>query len=480
MLEKNLGEEVMEAFLEQQIRQLYEVEKLSGRQIAERLQISRRAVYRIIQDYPRKRVGRPRLYQPYARLVQEWYKEYPFLKATQVYERLKSYGYSGSYGTVKIYTFPFRQRRPEGFHELEFLPGEEAQIDWLEWKFPFGVLYGFVYLLAYSRYLFAYFYPRRALEFFIDGHLRAFQDIGGVPHRHRYDNLKSVVLKRSPEITFNPQFLDLARHYGFALHLCTPGRANEKGRVERVIRDLKDFLKITPSANLAEANHRLHLWRQERNQRVHRSTNQKPRDLLLEERLKPLPQIPYRPYRLLFAKVSKTGFVEIDTNRYSVPSAYCGTTAEVLAYPDHLEIMVKGKHIAYHPRAFTKKQKIENPQHRQALLRQTPNFKRQRIYQLLKAMDPSLALFLSQAEQEGQNPYQTSYELFKILTTTSKTTFLAAVKEANQLKIYKTSYLHSLLSLKPSTPAHPVSPQNQNLLTLTYERRSLRDYDELI
>jgi hypothetical protein len=243
------------------------------------------------------------------------------------------------------------------------LPGEEAQIDWMEWRFPFGVLHGFVYLLAYSRYLFVHFYPRHSLEFFLDGHLKAFQEIGGVAHGHRYDNLKSVVLKRTPEITFNPQFLEFSRHYAFSIHPCTPGRANEKGRVERVIRDLKDFLKITPCQHLYEANRQAYFWRQERNQRIHRSTDQKPTDLLKEEKLKTLPQIPYRPYRIVLAQISKTGFVEFDTNRYSVPSAYANTTAEILAYADHLEIVVQGKHIANHPRSWEQKQKIENPNH---------------------------------------------------------------------------------------------------------------------
>ena len=470
----------MDSMTIQQVRQLYEVERLSLRQIVQKLQVSRKTVSRIIQDQPLKKITRKLLCQPYDRLIREWYQEYPFIKATQVYERLKSYGFPGGYGTVKRYTRPLRQKRSPGFHELTFLPGEEAQIDWMEWRFPFGVLYGFVYLLAYSRYLFVHFYPRHSLEFFLDGHLKAFQEIGGIAHRHRYDNLKSVVLKRTPEITFNPQFLEFSRHYGFSIHPCTPGRANEKGRVERVIRDLKDFLKITPCQHLYAANREAYFWCQERNQRIHRSTDQKPTDLLKEEKLKTLPQIPYRPYRIVLAQISKTGFVEFDTNRYSVPSAYANTTAEILAYADHLEIVVRGKHIANHPRSWQQKQKIENPKHRQSLLNRTPHFKRQRIYQLLTAMDPKVAHFLKQAEEEGQEPYQIGYELFRILLTTSKTIFLAAVREAIQLKIYKTRYVQSLLGSDLSRPPHPVHPQNPTLLTLTYERRSLRDYDDLI
>jgi len=203
-------------------------------------------------------------------------------------------------------------------------------------------------------------------------------------------------------------------------------------------------------------------------------------DLLREEKLKALPRISYHPHRIVLAQVSKTGFVELDTNRYSVPAAYAPATAEILAYADHLEIVVRGKHIAHHPRSFERKQKIENPQHRQSLLSRTPQFKMQRIYQLLTAMDPQVAHFLKQSEEEGQALLQTSYELFKILLTSSKTTFLAAVREATQLKIHKTRYVQRLLGSDPSRPPHPVHPQNPTLLTLTYERRSLRDYDDLI
>ncbi len=156
------------------------------------------------------------------------------------------------------------------------------------------------------------------------------------------------------------------------------------------------------------------------------------------------------------------------------------TTAEILAYADHLEIVVQGKHIAHHSRSFDRKQKIENPEHRQSLLNRTPQFKMQRIYQLLTALHPNVARFLTQAEAEGQDPHQIAYELFKILLATSKTTFLAAIQEATRMKIHKSRYVQSLLGTDASRPPHPVHPQNPTLLTLTYERRSLKDYDDLI
>jgi len=213
----------MEPGIMHQVKQLYEVEKLSQRQIAGKLGISRKTVLRILREDGIRKPLRETIFKPYERLVQQWYREYPFLKVTQAYERLKGYGYSGGYDIVKLHTQSLRKKKTGWFHELEFLPGEEAQVDWMEWRFPFGILYGFVLILAYSRYLYVHFYPRHSLEFFLDGHLRAFREMGGVAHRHRYDNLKSVVLRRTPELTFNAQFLDFVRHYGFSVHPCTPG-----------------------------------------------------------------------------------------------------------------------------------------------------------------------------------------------------------------------------------------------------------------
>ncbi len=463
-----------------QVKQLYEVEKLSQRQIATQLGISRKKVLRILRDDGVRKPQRETIFKPYERLVQEWYKEYPFLRVTQAYERLKGYGYSGGYDTVKIHTHSLRKKKTGWFHELEFLPGEEAQVDWMEWRFPFGILYGFVLILAYSRYLYVHFYPRHSLEFFLDGHLRAFREMGGVAHRHRYDNLKSVVLRRTPELTFNPQFLDFVRHYGFSIHACTPGRPNEKGRVERVIRDIKDLLRITPCQDLREVNLRVSAWRLERNQRVHRSTEKRPTDLLKEEKLIPLPQISYSPHQLILTQVGKTGFVEFDTNRYSVPSSFSEASGELLVYPEHVEIWVKGKRIASHPRSFDRKQKIEHPTHREKLLRITPHFKAKRIYQLMSQMDKSATSFLSEAEAEGQDPIEVAHELFKLLIQTSKAVFLSALREANGLKIYKVKYLQSLLQPSHHRADQPVYPQNPHLLTITYAGRSLKDYDNLI
>jgi transposase len=54
--------------------------------------------------------------------------------------------------------------------------------------------------LCYCRYLFVHFYPRSTMEFFLDGHIKAFKEIGGVPRRCTCDNLSSVVTSRRPVV----------------------------------------------------------------------------------------------------------------------------------------------------------------------------------------------------------------------------------------------------------------------------------------
>jgi transposase len=468
----------MDEALKIQVKHLREVEGLSLRQITTKLKIARKTVSRIIREEKIVKAPSPSILQPYERLIAEWYKDYPFLRATQAYKRLKSYGYEGCYETVKRGTQRFRQKKPTAFHELEFLPGEEGQADWAEWRLASGPVYGFVYILAWSRYAVAHFYPRQSLEFFLDGHLRAFREIGGVAHRHRYDNLRVVVLRPKPELQLNAQFLDFSRHFGFSIHICNPGKANEKGRIERFIRDLKEALRITPAADLQELNHKISLWLKERNQRIHRSTGRAPAEMLPEEKLISLPQIDYRPYRRIAAEISSTGFVEVDTNRYSVPDSYAGMSCEVLAFPDSLEVVVKGRKVATHCRIFKKHEKRELPGHREKLLDRTPNFKLQRILALIKGLGPEAALFLEEADREGEDPQEAAYQLFRLLKGISKETLLSAVREANSLHVHKVIYIQSLL--QPQTSPHPVCPQDQKLLEITYKDRTLDDYDDLI
>jgi hypothetical protein len=142
--------------------------------------------------------------------------------------------------------------------------------------------------------------------------------------------------------------------------------------------------------------------------------------------------------------------------------------------------MVQGNRIAYHPRVFDRKGKIELPSHRETLLLMTPQFKAKRIYELMDQMDPALHHFLQEAQQEAQDPMAMAYDLFKLLKQVSKAMLLSAIREANRIKIFKTRYVQSLLQVTQPQPPNPLYPQETRLLEIDYERRNLKDYDELL
>lgn len=470
----------MQESLQSRARHLHQIEGLSLTQVSKKLGISRRKATRLIRQDDLTGKSPDSIVAPYERLIRQWYKEYPFLQAIQVMERLEGYGYEGGYTAVKEYTLQFRQKRKSpAYHELEFLPGEEAQVDWMQRSMPFGTIYGFVYLLSYSRYLYVCFYRRSSMEFFLDGHIEAFREIGGIPQRHRYDNLKSVVITRQPEVTYNARFLDFARHYGFCIHACNPGKPNEKGRVERVIRDIESFLAVNTFSDTDDLNRKLGIWRVQRNNRIHRTTGSLPSEALQRERLRALPQIHYKPSRQEPAVISKTGFVEFDTNRYSAPSQYSTMPCFVFAGTQHIELVVQGRNVATHQRVFDRKQKIEHPAHRENLLNSTPHHKQQRIYELMKAMDKDIAHFLMQGQQEGQDPIAVSYELFKLLKGIARETLISALRSAISISTYRVTYIQGLLG-PAGVQDYPVHPQNPGLLHSTYEGRHLSDYDQLI
>ena len=187
-----------------QVKHLFEVERLSRRQIAQALNMCHKTVARILEGEERKRPHQPSPLDPFARLIEEWYRRYPSLQAAQIKERLATYGYQGSYRNLCRLTEKYRKKKRQAYHEIEFLPGEVAQVDWMEASLPTGKVHAFVFILAWSRYLFVRFYPRSSMEFFLDGHINAYNEIEGEARENWYDNLKSVVVRRRPELVLNP------------------------------------------------------------------------------------------------------------------------------------------------------------------------------------------------------------------------------------------------------------------------------------
>ncbi len=285
-----------------------------------------------------------------------------------------------------------------------------------------------------------------------------------------------MVISRQPTIQYNPQFLDFSRFYGFSIYLCNPYKGNEKGRVERIIRDIRTFLYAEEFIDLDDLNRKFHQWLIKRNNTIHRSTEKTPKELLSEERLIGLPQNNYLPRRIIQAVASKTALVEFDCNKYSVPGSCSSKAVEVIAYPQRIEIHISEKKVAMHKRSFAKRQIIQNPLHAEKLLKITPKFKMQRIYQLIIGMDAAFKDFILFQDDESQRE-QVAYQIFQLLKTHSRAMLVSAARELVSMNCFKIKALRNLLNLPEPKEGNPLWPQNIQLLNLTYEERNLKDYD---
>ena len=162
-------------------------------------------------------------------------------------------GYRGSPDHFRHLIACHRPRpQAEAYLRLRCLPGEQAQVDWghfghLEIGRARRPLMAFVMVLSYSRQIFLRFFLDARMENFLRGHVAAFTAWNGVPRVLLYDNLKSAVLERRGDaIRFHPTLLGFAGHYRYEPRPVAVARGNEKGRVERAIRYVRDALLRRP------------------------------------------------------------------------------------------------------------------------------------------------------------------------------------------------------------------------------------------
>lgn len=286
-----------------QIKILFKQGK-SIREISQILKVSRNTVRRCLRQecYPSYK-KRPRAISKLARYynyLQERIKmaEPSRLPGTVLLREIKELGYAGEISTLRNYLAIIRKEKPEEpVIRFETLAGEQMQVDWIVFRRGKNALSAFVATLGYSRASYVEFVDNERLESLIACHEHAFEYFGGVPKEILYDNMKTVVIARNAYgigcHRFQAGFLDFAGHYGFTPRLCRPYRAKTKGKVERFNGYLRYSFyeplvsKLKASGIILDvplANYEVKRWlRDIANQRLHKTTNKKPDELLLEE-----------------------------------------------------------------------------------------------------------------------------------------------------------------------------------------------------
>lgn len=431
--------------LEAKVLRLYHVEKWRIGTIARQLHVHHSTVQRILRQAgvptPQSAMRRSRV-EPFLPFILETLERFPTLTAIRLYAMVRERGYHGSPSHFRYIVALHRPRKSaEAYLRLTTLPGEVGQVDWGHFgHLTIGrarrPLMAFVIVLAWSRQIFLRFFLDARMESFLRGHVAAFEAWNGVPRILWYDNLKSAVLERCGEaIRFHPTLLEFAGHYRYEPRPVAPARGNEKGRVERAIRYVREnFFAARSFADLDDLNAQARAWcngqaadrlcPSARELRVGEAFAQE------QSRLITLPENPFVTDEVMPVSIGKTPYARFDLNDYSVPYTHVQRTVTVRATPQHVRILNGAECIAEHARSYDRHAQIEDTAHIAKLVAFKANAREHRGKNFLTNAVPASKELLLRAAERGSNLRSMTLSLLQLLERFGAGELQAAVEEA--------------------------------------------------
>lgn len=347
------------------IRHKVLVEGLSIRRVARELGVSRQVVRKYLktseavrrESGPRPRPVLERIAKRIEELMEEWGPRTTAkqrITGTRIHRQLIEEGYRTGLTTVREVMAERRRQRSEVMIPLVHRPGEEAQVDFFEVTVEVAGMvrkaWKFVLRLMYSGRDFAWLYESCDQLAFLDGHVRAFAHVGGVPWRIVYDNLSSAVKRIvGVERELTERFLALSSHYLFEPCFARRGEGHDKGGVEgrgKGIR-LQHLTPVPRGGSLGQIAVGLLADLDRSATGTVDAEGVSILDRFEQERsvLRPLPERPFEARRFELVSVSKQALVRIDGATYSVPSPWARLEAKAYVGVEDIRFACFGEQI---------------------------------------------------------------------------------------------------------------------------------------
>jgi transposase len=387
------------------IRRDHRVDGLSIRALADKHGVHRRTVRQALESAippPRKTAQRvaPRL-EPFKTAIDSMLRsdlDAPRKQrhtARRILARLvDEHGAVGlSYSTVRDHV---RKRRPEilaeagrplevGYVPQTHPPGAEAEVDFHDlWVVLRGVKTKtalFTMRLSYSGRAAHRAFLTQGQEAFLEGHVHAFERLGGVPvDKIRYDNLnsavKQVLFGRSRQES--ERWISFRSHYGFEAWYCQPGPdgSHEKGGVEGeggrfrrnhcvpmpVVSSIEELNALLEAADDADDS-----------RRISNRANSVGHDWTFEKTLlRPLPSEVFDTALTVQPRVDRYAQVMVRCNQYSVPARFIGHRLRVRLSASAVTVYDRNSVVARHQRAIGKGAKVLDLDHYLEILYRKP------------------------------------------------------------------------------------------------------------
>ena len=485
--------------LEAEILRLHHAEGWPIGTIATQLRLHHATVRRVLTQASVPAAApavRATLVDPYRAFILQTLEKYPRLRASRLYTMVRDRGYSGAPDHFRAIIARVRPRPlAQAYLRLRTLPGEQGQVDWAFFgKMRVGralrPLMAFVMVLSYSRMTFVRFYLNAAMGNFLRAHVQAFAFFGSCPRVLLYDNLKSAVLERSGDaIHFHPRLLELAAHYHFQPRPVAPARGNEKGRVERAIRYIRDaFFAARTYRDLDDLNAQALAWcsgqAADRPCPEDRQRNVRETFELESAHLLDLPESAFPSDERLAVAVGKTPYVRFDLNDYSVPHRHVLRTLTVLASEHTVRVVDGDELVATHARSFDRAAQIEDPAHVAALVSRKRAARTHRAQDRLHHSTPSAGALFLRAANRGAHLGSLTRGLLQLLDTHGAQALERAIQATlAQDAVHLGAVRHFIdQHARADALAPPIAvalPADPRVRELSVRPHSLHEYDQL-
>lgn len=308
----------------------------------------------------------------------------------QMFEALVTQGYQGSYVRVAAHARRWRREQSGSTNKSAFVPlkfalGEAFQFDWSHEQIWVGGLRRHLEVahtkLCASRAFWLTAYPSQSHEMLFDAHARAFAAFGGVPARGIYDNMKTAVdrVGRGKSRVINARFEAMTGHYLFDPEFCNTASGWEKGIVEKNVRDRRTSIFHRAAKTRWKSLEELNEWLAGECRKAWEELNHpdwptmKVVDVLQDEqlRLMPVPR-PFDGYVEVLSRVSSTGLVHLQRNKYSVPTEHAHQMVSLRLYPKHVNVVANNSVVAEHDRCFDRGMTFYDWRHYVSLIERKP------------------------------------------------------------------------------------------------------------
>jgi len=423
-------------------------QKVSRRQIARTLRISKATVKKVIRSASATPppIERPEKADPFRREILDLHASCKG-NLQRVHEELMAMGADLSYqaltGYCRRHEIGTKEKQPCG--EYHFKPGEETQHDTSPHRLVVAgrqrVAQTASAVLCYSHMLFFQCYPsfnRFTCKVFLTEALRYLE---GATERMMIDNTHVVMLHGTgADMVPVPEMSAFADRFGFTFAAHEKGDANRSARVERPFHFIENnFLAGRTFASWQDLNKQARAWCDKVNASYKKHLRARPVELYATEKphLKPLPVWIPDPYLLHHRIVDSKGYVNLHNHRYSVPIDWIGRQVEVQETWAEATITLDPRKRVVHQRAVDGvNQTISSPEHRPR--RGAPRPQANRDEELLIALRPEIAGYVRALKKHGKKQVTLALrQLLRMAREYPREPFLAALAEAAHFGLYE-------------------------------------------